>query len=123
MRISVVIIALLLLAGTAQAQVNPWRNNRTAPRLTEADTALMHQAAQKLLDAPNPPVGRIEHWSNAETGAAGTVTFRGPRSHTAQGQNFACRHLEYTTTVHGRSGERSAEVDWCRTKDGSWKLF
>jgi len=115
------LLAPLVLASGAQAQINPYRGNRNAPRL--ADIALLGQAGQKLLGNPAPAKGASETWSNDATGASGTVAFIGPSRRSAHGTSYACRRLQYVVTLRNRPDPRTTRLDWCRLPDGTWKAI
>ena len=117
-----VFAAFLLLAGGAQAQINPFKGNKSAPRLDDTDLPLLDQAAQKLLGEQAPAKGASEAWNNDATGDAGTVTYVGPTSRTVKGAKYACRRLKYTVTLKLRPAPRSTNVAWCRLPDGTWEM-
>jgi surface antigen len=122
-RIVLALAALLLAAGSAQAQINPFRGQKQAPRLAQSDIAQMGQATQRLLDVEAPAPGSIEAWNNEATGAAGKVTYVGPRTPTVRGQKQTCRRLKYDATPRGAHTARVVQVNWCRQPDGKWKMY
>ncbi len=111
-----------LLAGSAQAQINPFKGRNGAPRLADSDVALLDQSAQKLLVDPAPSPGATEIWQNDATGAGGTVAYLGPSNRTVQGTKYACRRLKYVVTLKDRPTPRSLRAAWCHLPDGTWKL-
>jgi surface antigen len=118
----VLIAAFLLLAGSAQAQINPFKGHRGAPRLADSDLTLLDQTGQKLLGDTKPAKGSSETWQNDATGAAGTVAYLGPATRKIGTTKFACRRLRYTVTVKDAKKARSIRVAWCQQPDGTWKL-
>ena len=114
--------AFLLLAGSAQAQINPFRDHKGAPRLVDLDLTLLGQAGQKLLGEPEPAKGASETWQNDATGAAGTITYLGPTTRKVGTTKYACRRLRYGVTVKDSKKARSLRVAWCQLPDGTWKL-
>ena len=115
-----IVIALLVLAASpAEAQVDPFHTVR-GKWLEPSDLALLGAAAEHLLDAQVPAIGAVEKWSNAETGAAGSVAYLGPTTSVVQGKRQACRKLHYEASVKGRPEERRINLEWCRQPDGNW---
>ena len=112
--------AFLLLAGSAQAQINPFRGKTAAPRLADSDLPLLDQAGRKLLGdkAPNPDTSEV--WQNDATGAGGTVTYIGPSHRKVGDATYACRRLKYSVTQKGRPTPRTARLSGatCRTGAG-----
>jgi surface antigen len=118
-------IVLALAAGfpgPVQAQINPFRTNRAAPRLDRTDLALLDQAAEKLYTQENVADGASESWDNPRTGASGSVTVVSSFHRTVRGDSLLCRRLRYDVAVRGRNGTRSVLIDWCRLPDGRWKM-
>jgi surface antigen len=116
------LVLLLLPAGAAQAQINPFKGNRGAPKLADSDLTLLEQAGRKLLGDTAPAAGTVETWQNEATGAAGTVTYVGPVSRTVQGTKYACRRVKYAVLLKDRPTPRTTRAAWCRLPDGTWKL-
>ncbi len=114
--------AFLLLAGTAEAQINPFKGNKSAPRLDDSDLPLLEQAGQKLLGHAAPAKGARESWTNDATGNAGTVAYVGPTSRRVGGVTYACRRLKYSVTLKLRPTPRTTTVAWCHLPDGTWKM-
>jgi surface antigen len=109
----------LLLIGLSQAafaQINPFRNSSGTP-LNGDDMAALNQATVSLLERQQLTAGATETWSNAKSGASGTITAGDP----AQRKGLACRVLRYQNTVPGPNPTRNVTVTWCKTKDG-WKI-
>ena len=114
------VAAFLLLAGSAQAQINPYKG-KNAPRLASSDLTLLGQSEQKFLGDTAPTKGASEHWTNAATGAVGSVAYVGPTSRKAGTVKYTCRSLRYEVTLKGRTKPRATRVAWCHMPDGSWK--
>jgi hypothetical protein len=118
-------IVLALAAGfpgAAQAQINPFRTSRAAPRLERTDLELLNQAAEKLYTQENVADGATESWDNPLTGASGSVKVVNSFHRTVRGDSLLCRKLRYEVAVRGRTGTRSYLIDWCRLPDGTWKI-
>ena len=113
---------VVLSAGAAQAQINPFKTTKGAPQLDDSDLPLLEQAGSKLLAETAPARGASETWRNEATGAAGTVTFLGPTHRTVRGQTYACRRLQYDVTLKDRPTPRTTRVAWCQLPDGAWKI-
>ncbi len=114
------LVAFLLIAGSAQAQINPFQGHRGAPRLADSDVTLLDQTGQKLLGDTKPTKGASEAWLNNATGAAGKVAYVGPASRKVGTTKFACRRLRYEVTLKDAKKARAARVVWCQQPDGSW---
>ncbi|MDR3663134.1 MAG: hypothetical protein P4L86_22585 [Mycobacterium sp.] len=114
--------AFLLLAGSAQAQINPFKGHRGAPRLADSDVTLLDQTGQKLLGDAKPAKGASVTWQNDATGATGKVVYVGPTSRKVGTTKFACRRLRYEVTMKDSKKARTARAAWCQQPDGSWHL-
>ena len=114
------VAVFLLLAGSAQAQINPYKG-KNVPRLASSDLTLLGQSEQKFLGDTAPTKGASENWTNAATGAVGSVAYVGPTSRTVATVKYTCRRLRYEVTLKGRTKPRSTRVAWCHMPDGSWK--
>ena len=114
--------AFLLLAGSAQAQINPFKGHRGAPSLADSDVTLLDQTGQKLLGDTKPAKGASETWQNDATGAAGKVAYVGPTSRKVGTTKFACRRLRYEVTLKDSKTAHTARAAWCQQPDGSWQL-
>ncbi len=114
------LVTLLLvgacLSQAAMAQINPFRGTRGTP-LNDADIAALTAATNRLLDQPQLSVGATDSWSNPASGASGTVT----AGNAVHRKGMACRIIRYVNSSPGPRGQRSANLTWCKTKDG-WKL-
>ena len=89
----VAFVALLLVAGTAHAQFNPYKGNRAVPRLEGSDLTAMEAAGQKLLGPTARATGASEAWRNDATGAFGKVIYVGPTSRKADGRDLSLPQL------------------------------
>jgi surface antigen len=114
--------AFLLIAGSAQAQINPFQGRKGAPRLADSDVTLLFQTGQKLLGDIKPAKGASETWQNDATGSAGRVDYLGPTTRKVDATKYACRLLLYEVTVKGAKTARTTRAAWCRLPDGTWKL-
>jgi hypothetical protein len=112
------VLLLLLSLGVvshAQAQISPFRGK--GPKLQPSDLSLMDAAATPLFEGADFSPGTARTWSNDKTGASGTVTLLG----SATFQGLSCRQLRYDVTVPPRPSA-PYRIDWCQTKDGTWKM-
>ncbi len=112
----------VLLAGSAQAQTNPFQGHRGAPRLADSDVTLLDQTSQKLLGDTKPAKGGTETWQNDATGAAGKVAYVGPTSRKVGTTKYACRRLRYEVTLKDSKKARAIRAVWCQQPDGSWQV-
>ena len=111
-------VLLLLMSGMtgeAQAQISPFRGK--GPKLQPSDYSLMDAAAAPLFEEPGTSPGTTRTWSNEKTGAGGSVTLLGSTTY----QGLVCRQLRYDIVVPPRPSA-PYRVDWCQTKDGTWKM-
>jgi surface antigen len=116
-------LAGLLLTGTAEAQVNPFKSAKNAPKLDDQDLTLLDEAAHRILDAATPAKGAVETWRNTASGASGKIYYVGPTRQTVRRTEYDCRRLQYDIVVKGRERPHTTSVDWCHDVDGSWKLL
>ncbi len=115
-RVPTLLIVAACLSQPAFGQVNPFRGSRGTPLKAE-DIAALTDATNRLLDRPDLAAGDAETWSNAQSGASGTVT----AGDAVKRHGLACRVVRYKNTVPGAVPERTATLTWCKTKDG-WKI-
>ena len=111
------LLLVFCLAQPALAQINPFRGTKGTP-LNNDDIAALIDATNHLLDRPQLAKGDSEKWSNAKSGAKGTVTAGDPTSR----KGLACRVMSYRVSVPGPEAERTRTLTWCKTKDG-WKTL
>lgn len=82
--------------------------------LSQDDIDLMAQTADSLYRNGAPRVGRTQSWSNAETGAKGSVklvAFRGN-----------CAYLQHFILTTRRPKPQEFRFKTCKTADGNWVL-
>lgn len=114
--LSLGLCAALSLCGTAPVLAGnvSFMKDSALSNMTEADVEAMRAAARTALDDGED--GVTVNWSNAETGASGSLT---PQATSASGESV-CRRLQIVNTAGGQTG-RSA-FDFCRQPDGTWKI-
>lgn len=115
-RCLLLLLIAMCLASPAFAQINPFRGSGDT-RLNAEDLAALTEATNRLLDRPQLVAGGTEPWSNAQSGASGTVMAGDP----VRRQGMACRVVRYQISVPGPNPERNVSLTWCKTKDG-WKI-
>ena len=111
-------VALLLslgLGSAAQAQISPFKGK--GPKLQLSDFSQMDAAATPLFTGESVGPGTARSWTNDKTGASGTVTLLGSTTY----RGLVCRQLRYDITVPPAPAA-PYRVDWCQTKDGTWKM-
>jgi surface antigen len=104
--------ALALAAGGAGAFPLMFLGNSVLQRLTTADAEMLSGALEAALRAENE--GAEEHWSNPNTGARGSVTFR----RAFWRGDTPCRSLQIRTTAQAITDGGLFEL--CRQPDGTW---
>jgi surface antigen len=111
---AVMAVAILAAAGTALAQPYSVLGGAPVSLMTEKDIALYEAELKKALDQGK--IGEVSSWSNAETGASGTIQPR--RDFTDGGKT--CRDVYTETRARGR--HEKGTWPFCREGDGGWKL-
>jgi len=114
------LLGLLAVTPAAQAQVNPFRGS-TSRGLSAADMSMLADAADaadRANRAEHPAIGQVEHFSNPETGTAGTVRL----ARLFHSGGMACHALQYRFTTKGGTRPADYTTNWCRTPDGAWKI-
>jgi hypothetical protein len=108
--------ALVLAAGSARAQVNPF-HGYTGPMLNKQDLEIGQAAITKLLAQDQAAIAASETWENPATGTHGKFTVL--RSYTQKG--VPCRavqsHVEYRTGT----AAHTQTLRVCRLASGEWK--
>jgi surface antigen len=104
-----------LLVSLPVAAMN-WSFLKHAPvsHFTEKDWDLMGEAGREAL--ANAPDGETVGWSNANTGAFGTI--QPLKTYKARGTT--CRRTEVYNNAGKASG--TSQFDFCRQEDGSWHV-
>lgn len=115
-RLLAFLLVALTLAAPVSAQINPFRGSKATP-LNKEDLTALNDATQRLLNRSPLAAGDSESWSNAQSGASGTVT----AGAAVQRKGMTCRKATHKNTVPGPRAERSVTLTWCKTKDG-WKI-
>ncbi len=83
-------------------------------QFTEQDWELLRKTGREALD--NAPDGDTRGWNNPETGAFGTIQ----PLHSYQDKGLSCRRTEVFNNARSTSG--TSRFDFCKQKDGSWKV-
>ncbi len=111
----ILLVGAGLLLSSAVLAMN-WSFLRQAPvsHFTEKDWDLMREAGREAL--ANAPDGETVGWSNADSGAFGTV--QPLKSYEAQG--MICRRTEVYNNAGGASG--TSRFDFCEQEDGTWRV-
>ncbi|HWL83211.1 MAG TPA: hypothetical protein VNR89_19850 [Roseomonas sp.] len=108
-------LSIISASGWTYAQ---WRSTSPAAApLSRSDLDRQSAAANKLLQATPPPVGRSETWTNPATGRSGNITLLD----TSQGRRGPCRRLQFEVT--GREDATSYVFKLCQVSGGQWKIM
>ena len=115
-KVLIPVVAGLMLAGAAQAQLLPtWETHIT---LTQQDLDMIRQTVNQQIHGK--PAGATASWSNPTSQNSGTVKLL--KKFTAR--NMRCEEIGYTlmTTAMAVSPEHYV-LDSCLQPDGSWKIL
>lgn len=113
-RLAVALPLLLLVASTAQAQLNPLKRQFG---LSEDAIAELSAAAERLYAHPEVEPGAVEDWT-ADDGSAGSVQL--VRRYEYEG--MSCAHLLHQIKRSGEADALSLTSDRCLTPEGEWKI-
>ena len=108
--------ALVLSAGAASAQINPFPGRDLA--ISESDLAVIGEVAGGLIGGNVVPTGTKLQWYNGETHRRGTIQVLG----SSQQDGRPCHRLRYTLPVKSPAGSRAYDLTWCKMPDGDWKI-
>jgi surface antigen len=114
-KVLVPVVAGLMLAGAAQAQLLPtWETHIT---LTQQDLDMIHSAVTNQVHGK--PAGTAASWSNPVSGNSGSIKLIKRIGQKSQ----QCEDIEYTV----RSGGTPAYTEHyhftsCLQPDGTWKI-
>lgn len=114
---AVVLMVFALAAVGAEAQINPFK--RTGFDLTEADVALLKEAAGQLYLGESAEVGEVREWSNTESGNQGSVKLVEIFTH----NDLPCRRLQHDIKVAKAADDYRFIVDRCKIPSGEWKIL
>lgn len=107
-----VLLVVAALMAPASAQLG------TTIDLRDSDIAAARAAADKILANLDAPIGTVESWTNAATGASGTVTLIARM----EPNGMTCRRLQHTIRVRSQGDPYNFMFDRCLI-DGVWKTF
>ena len=113
--LSAAFAALIVLPGTAQAQINPFRGG---PGLSPEDNRLLFDSIGRLNAAEPAKVGRSEAWSNPQTNTSGTSTILRVFRSGGMAGHLVRNHI----VVAGQPRGHDYRLTWCRTPSGEWKI-
>jgi hypothetical protein len=115
---AIAVLALLLSASAASAQISPFRGaSRHGEGLNKDDVSMLAGATEQLNEAQSLQTGDTREWSNPKTGNSGTVT--AIRIFNTKG--LACHSVRYDLSYKAPRPSRFYTVDWCKTQAG-WKI-
>src|SRR4051794_40357368 len=116
---SLLAILLMMIVGMpASAQINPFRSGRTEPGLSNEDLDLLIASANQLNNGKNVEVGSSENWRNPSTGSYGAASV----TRILNRDGSLCHRLRHEFTPRASTSHRKADLIWCRTSDGEWRI-
>lgn len=115
-RLGAALAACVLLATTAQAQINPFRSYR-GRGLSPEDNRLLFESIARLNAAEPSRAGRSETWSNPQTKSSGTSTIL----RVFHSGGMACHLVRHHIVAAGHQPGSNYHLTWCRTPGGEWK--
>ena len=116
---SLLAILLTVTVGMpASAQINPFRSGRTEPGLSNEDLDLLIASANQLNNGKNVKVGSSENWRNPSTGSYGNASV----TQILNRDGSPCHRLHHEFTPRASNSHRTADLIWCRTFAGEWKI-
>ena len=112
--LAALVLALALggVAGPLDARTMVETLRRTG--LSQQDIDVMSKTAAGLYQTGTPRVGRTESWSNAETGAKGSVKLVAFRNN--------CAYLQHFIITTRRPTAQEFRFTQCRDAAGNWVL-
>ncbi len=116
-KIGVAAVVLMFVSTAAHAQmISPF--GKKGPKMGRADIELMDKAAEPLFEGSDFKIGTSADWSNPSSGWSGKVTTIAETKKSGLG----CRTLDYGFNLPKRTDTKVYRVNWCKTKDGVWRL-
>jgi len=100
------------VAAPAHAQVNPFKGQPSANRLTQEDRDAMTEAAGHLYSNDAASIGSSESWQNDKSGASGSVTLGAMFNRKAQNVSYACRRIDYAVLRKGQASPVHYHANW-----------
>ena len=109
-----------VLTGRARAQLPPFYTvGADGVSLNNADFTILVDTANSLLRRPRLANGATASWQNDQTGSHGTIGV----TKTFRHDSMLCHTLLYETTPMATSSANKTVLNWCNTRDGSWKIL
>ena len=109
------LLALLLIAGSAQGANFRWLEFSPVRNFTDDDWDMMTATADRALNKGKE--GEVFSWENPESGSSGSLTPMGKAESKKGGD---CRKLQISNQAGGLSGDSTHIL--CRQPDGEWKV-
>jgi surface antigen len=108
------------LTDRARAQLTPFYTvGADGVSLNNADFTILVDTANSLLRRPRLANGAAASWQNDQTGSHGTINV----TNTFRRDSMLCRTLLYETTPMATPSANKTVLNWCNTRDGSWKIL
>lgn len=108
--------ALILSAGAASAQINPFTGADLA--VSSSDLAIIEEIAGGLIEGKVAPTGTRLRWHNGETHHEGTIEVLGSSERDGQ----PCHKLRYRLPLKTHAKYQAFDLTWCKTAEGDWKI-
>jgi surface antigen len=120
LRLMILACLCAVLTGRARAQLTPFYTvGADGVSLNNADFTILVDAANGLLLRPRLANGANASWQNDQTGSHGTISV----TKTFRRDSMLCHTLSYETTPMATSSANKTVLNWCHTRDGSWKIL
>jgi len=116
------LLACLCAVSTdrARAQLTPFYTvGADGVSLNNADFTILVDTANSLLRRPRLANGAAASWQNDQTGSHGTISV----TNTFHRDSMLCHTLSYETIPMATSSANKTVLNWCKTRDGSWKIL
>ena len=109
-----------MFADRAGAQLTPFYTvGADGVSLNNADFTILVDTANSLLRRPRLGNGATARWQNDQTGSHGTISV----TNTFRRDSMLCHTLSYETVPMATSSANKTVLNWCYTRDGSWKIL
>jgi surface antigen len=121
LRSALVACLSMVLTHAASAQLTPFYTvGADGVSLNNEDFAVLVDAANSLLRRPSLANGATTSWRNAQSGSHGTISV----TSTFHRESMLCHTLSYETNPMATTSQANTTVlNWCKTRDGSWKIL
>jgi surface antigen len=120
LRQSIIVYLGAVLVSTGHAQLTAFYPiGADAVSLNNADFTMLIDAANGLLRRPQLSRGAKANWRNEQTGSSGTISV----TKTFHEDAMLCHALTYETIPMATPPANRIVLNWCKTRDGEWKIL